>query len=150
MAENITIYKARKSVMGGGLIVLAILFFGLTLPLIIEGSPVEEGKLLGLGIFWVMGILLTIVPLGACLEVGEDYIKTYLFGFTTTPKIHASDVQVIVYRNLFHGGLGFGKGITFRALRNGRSKAYSISEAVYGKKAIGHAKQILEQNIRSK
>ena len=145
MAENIKIYRARKSVMGGGLVVLAILFFGLTLPLIIEGSAVEERKLLGLGIFWIVGILLTVVPLGANLEVGEDYVKTYLFGFTTTPKIRASDVQVLVHGNLFHGGLGFGKGINFRALRDGRSKAFSISEAIYGKEALAHAKRVLER-----
>lgn len=137
-------YKARKSVMGGGLVVLAIVFFGLTLPLIIEGTQVSTSKLLGLLSFWVLGLLLTFIPLGAKLEVGKDYIRTYLFNFTTTPKISASEVQVIQYRNIFHGGLGYGKGVIFRALRGGRSKAYSVAEAIYGKEGVADAKRALE------
>jgi len=125
--------------------VLAILFFGLTLPLIIESSQIPTSKLFGLISFWILGLLLTFVPLGAKLEVGKDYIKTYLFGFTTTSKISASDIQVLEYRNVFHGGLGYGKGITFRALRDGNSKAYSVADAIYGKEAIAHAKRALEQ-----
>jgi hypothetical protein len=78
---NITIYKAKFSVIGGGLVVLPLLSFGLTLPLIVEGAPVPLGQLLGLATFWLLGIALTVVPLGARLEVGEDYVKTYLFGF---------------------------------------------------------------------
>ncbi len=131
--------------MGGGLVVLVLVFFGLTLPLIFEGRPVETIKLLGLSSFWFIGIILTVVPLGARLEIGEGYIKTYLFGFTTTPKIRRSDIQVMVYRNVFYGGLGYGKGINFRALIGGRSKAYSIAEAIYGKEAIAHARRVLEK-----
>ncbi len=130
--------------MGGGLVVLAIVFFGLTLSLIVEGSPVPATKLFGLSSFWVIGILLTVLPLGAKLEVGQDYIKTYLFNFTTTRKIRSSDVQVISYGDLFRGGLGFGKGISFRAVIDGKSRAYSVSEAIYGKEAVAHAKRVLE------
>jgi hypothetical protein len=142
--SDVTFYKARKSVMGGGLVVLAIVFFGLTLPLIVEGAMIPTTKLLGLISFWVLGLLLTFVPLGAKLEVGKDYIKTYLFNFTTTSKISASEIQVLNYGNVFRGGLGYGKGISFRALKNGNSKAYSISEAIYGKDAVAHAKRVLE------
>jgi hypothetical protein len=141
------IYRPRKSIMGGGLAEMTIVFFGLTLPLVLEGAPVPTGKLVGLGIFWAMGILLTVMPLGARLEVGEDYIKTWFWGFGTTPKIHSSDVQVIGYGNVFLGGLGFGKGINFRALSNGKSKAYSIGEIVYGTEAIAHARRVLESQM---
>lgn len=145
MKTNMTIYKARKSTMGGGLVVLIIVFFGLSLPLIIEAGSVEIPKLVGLGSFWVLGILLTVVPLGARLEVGEDYIKTYLFGFVTTPKICSSDVEELVHGNLFHGGLGFGKGVSFRAVIGGKSKVYKIGEIIYGKKAIEHVKRVLKK-----
>lgn len=130
--------------MGGGLVALAIVFFGLTLPLIVEGVPIPTPKMLALISFWTLGILLTFVPLGAKLEVGADYIKTYLFNLTTTQKIYSSEVQVLQYGNIFRSGLGYGKGISFRVLKNGRSKAYNLSEAIYGKEAIAHARQVLE------
>jgi hypothetical protein len=60
LGEEIAIYKPPLSVMGGGLIVLGIVFFGLTLPLIIEGAPVAATKLLALGGFWLLGIVLTL------------------------------------------------------------------------------------------
>ena len=91
--------------------VLVIVLFGLTLPLIVAGLPVPPQKSIALSVFWLMGIALTLLPLGGKLEIGEDYIKTYFFGFTTTPKIRSSDTQVIAYGSLYYGGLGFGKGI---------------------------------------
>jgi hypothetical protein len=47
MNANVTLYKPRLSVMGGGLVIFPLLFFGLTLPLIIEGAPVPMEQLLG-------------------------------------------------------------------------------------------------------
>jgi hypothetical protein len=129
--------------MGGGLTMLAIVFFGLTLPLIVEGAPLEMKKLMALAGFWAMGIVLTILPLLWKLEVGQDYVKTYFLGFCVM-NVRSSDVQVLVYGNLFVGGLG-GKGLTFRALTRGRSKAYSIGEAFYGKEAIAHVRRVLER-----
>jgi hypothetical protein len=149
---NITIYKPKLSVMGGGLVIFPLLFFGLTLPLIIEGAPVPLEQLLGLATFWLLCIALTVVPLGARLEVGEDYIKSYLFGFTTTPKIHRSDVDQIRYENLTAWGISLGKGIKIWRKDAGRSQfsikpkwAFdaSIGESAYGKEAIDHARRVL-------
>src|SRR5436190_1302494 len=123
---DVTFYKARKSTMGGGIVVLLIVFFGLTLPLIMEGAVILAGKLIALLCFWIVGLLLTILPLGAKLEVGKNYIKTYLFNFPTTKKISAEDVELLNYGKIFRGGLGYGNGITFRTLVNGKSKSYSI------------------------
>jgi hypothetical protein len=49
--------------MGAGLVVIVLVFCGLTLPLIIQGTPVSTGRLLGLISFWEIGIVLTIAPL---------------------------------------------------------------------------------------
>jgi hypothetical protein len=137
---------------GRGLVIFPLLFFGLTLPLIIEGAPVPLEQLLGLATFWLLCIALTVVPLGARLEVGEDYIKSYLFGFTTTPKIHRSDVDQIRYENLTAWGISLGKGIKIWRKDAGRSQfsikpkwAFdaSIGESAYGKEAIDHARRVL-------
>ena len=147
MENNLTIYKAKKSVMLGGLFLLALVFLGFTLPLLIAGNPIETGKLWGLIGFWIIGVILTVLPLGAKLEVGSNYIKTYLFGFTTTEKVFSSDVKELIYGNIFGGGFGFGKGIIFRTLVDGKKKAYNISEANYGKEAVAHARRVLEQKV---
>lgn len=130
--------------MGGGLVVLAIVFFGLTLPLIVEGAPVGAGKLLGLIGFWVMGIILTLIPLAFKLEVGETYVRTYFFYFRIL-NLLPSNIEAMEYDNLFHGGLGVGKGLNIRINLNGKSKNTSIGENIYGKEAIMHAKRVLEQ-----
>src|SRR5215471_6286939 len=111
MENNNKIYKPKKSVMGGGLVVLAVIFFGLTLPLIVEGSPVEIEKLLGLVGFWLLGIILTLIPFLFKLEVGRDYVKSYFLGFCIR-DVRASNVQALEYGNLMRvGGLGYGKGL---------------------------------------
>jgi RHS repeat-associated protein len=69
---DVAVYKPQLSVMGGGLVLLPLLFFGLTLPLIIEGAPVEATKLLGLVGLWLVGIAVTVGPLGGRLEIGQD------------------------------------------------------------------------------
>ena len=67
--------------MGGGLVVLAIVFFGLTLPVLVEGAPITLQKLVGLAGFWTFGIILTAIPFMFKLEVGANYIKSYVLGF---------------------------------------------------------------------
>ncbi|ANV99353.1 hypothetical protein [Bradyrhizobium icense] len=136
--NGVTIYKANKLVGLPALLIPALL----VIPVLNAEVPLEN-RLIGLGIFLVITVAIVVVPFGARLEVGDNHVATYLFGFSTMPKIYRSDIQVIVYRNLFHGGLGAGKGISFRALIRGRSKAYSIGEAMYGKEAITHARRVL-------
>jgi RHS repeat-associated protein len=143
--EEVTVYKPALSVMGGGLIVLAIVFFGLTLPLIIEGAPLETTKLMGLAGFWLIGIALTLYPLGFELEVGSDYVHGSLYGLTIS-DVHSSDVRAVVYGNLFFGSLG-GKGLTYRTIINGRSKTYTVGEIIYGKEAIEHARRVLSSGL---
>jgi len=136
--NGVTIYKANKLVGLPALLIPALLI----IPVLNSEVPLES-RLIGLGIFLVITVAIVVVPFGARLEVGDNHVATYLFGFSTMPRIYRSDIQVIVYRNLFHGGLGAGKGISFRALVRGRSKAYSIGEAMYGKEAIAHARRVL-------
>jgi RHS repeat-associated protein len=139
--EEVTVYKPPLSVMGDGLIVLGIVFVGLTLPLIIEGAPVVATKLMALGGFWLLGIVLTLYPLGFELEVGSDYVRSSLYGLTIS-DVRSSDVRAVVYGNLFFGSLG-GKGLTYRTVINGRSKTYTVGEIIYGKEAIEHARRVL-------
>jgi RHS repeat-associated protein len=150
---NATIYKPKLSAMGGGLFVLAILFFGLTLPLIIEGAPVPIERLLGLAMFWVIGIALTIVPVSFKLEVGDDYITTCFAGFRMK-KIYASDVKKIKYENITAWGISMGKGIKIWTKDDGKrgfvikpTWAFdaSIGESAYGEEAIAHARRVLER-----
>ncbi|OGZ45217.1 MAG: hypothetical protein A3C84_02700 [Candidatus Ryanbacteria bacterium RIFCSPHIGHO2_02_FULL_48_12] len=143
MDKNVKVYRANKFYSLPILLVPLLLL----IPLFEAGMPIESGRLVGYGILSLLATVLAVIPFGARLEIGEDYIKTYLFGLTTTPKIHASDIQVLEYGNLFRGGLGYGKGINFRALRGGKSKAYSIGESIYGKEAIAHAKRVLESQL---
>jgi hypothetical protein len=150
--DGVTIYAANLSVAGGGLIVIAIIFFGLTLPVWLDGSAMPVHELLGLGGFWVLGIALTVIPLGAKLEVGEDYIQTSLFGFATMPKVERSDVQELRCENMTAWGISTGKGIKIWKRRTDKSLssvkprwAYdaSVAESIYGKEAVAHARQVL-------
>ena len=70
--DGVTIYSANRSATGAGLFIIAIVFFGLTLPQLLEGSAIPMRELIGLESFWLIGIALTVIPLGAKLEVGED------------------------------------------------------------------------------
>ncbi len=143
---SIKIYKSKKSMTGGGLVVLAIVFFGLTLPLIVAGLPVPSEKIFGLSVFWLLGIALTILPLGFKLEVSDDFVRTSFFGIRLR-ELHPSNIQVLEYGNLFRfGGLGVGKGLKgWETTANGGNKYFSIGESAYGKDAIIHAKRVLER-----
>ena len=153
MNKDIRVYKPNRFYnLVNGLTLLALFFFGLTLPVLIEltgGVPVETRKLIGLGGFWFIGIILTLAPFGFKMEVGNDYVKTYFLGLSLG-KTYASDVQVLFYGNLFQGGIGFGKGLRYRVQINGRSKSYSIGEKFWGKEAFAHAKRVLESQLPKK
>jgi hypothetical protein len=81
MNEIVHFYKPKKSAMGGGLFVLAIVFFGLTLPVCLEGEALSQTKLLGLIGFWFFGIMLTVIPLMFRLEIGADFVRGYTNGY---------------------------------------------------------------------
>ena len=63
MGDEVTIYRSKKLNMLAGVFVIALLFFGLTLPPIISGEQMSYSKLLGLVGFWFFGIFLTLAPL---------------------------------------------------------------------------------------
>jgi hypothetical protein len=123
---------------------LVILLFPLllTLPHLASGM-IESHELQGLAGFWAPGILLAVAPFGFRLEVEKDHVRSYFLHFRLS-DVDSLHVQVVAYGNLFRGGLGFGKGLRYRARVNGKSKAYSIGENFYGKEAIAHAKRVLE------
>jgi hypothetical protein len=90
-----------------------------------------------------LSVLLAIIPFVAKLEVGKDYLRPYLLGFPLL-TLSSKDVVDIEYGSLFRGGLGQGKGLNIRFLKNGKSKTTSIGEKFWGKEAIQHAKRVLE------
>jgi hypothetical protein len=139
-----TSYKSKKTTMRAGLVVIVLLFFGLTLPLIIQGTTVPMGQLIGLGGFWFLGIMLTVLPLGLRLDVGAEHVKIYLFGLLTR-DVCASNVQSVEYATLTAWGLfGLGKGLKgWEKTKTGR-KYFSIGENTYGKTAIENVRRVLD------
>jgi hypothetical protein len=143
--EEITIYKVNKAMMGGGLVALVIVFLGLTIPIIVQGTPVPAGQLYGLAGFWVIGIVLTIVPLCFRMEIDNDSVRSFFLGFMIR-DLHASNIQSIEYTNLKGWGvLSFGKGLKGWEKTGRGSKYFSIGDNAYGKEAIDHARRVLEK-----
>ena len=102
-----------------------------------------ESRLIGGGIFLFITLAIIFIPIGSRLEVGNDFIRTKVFGFRVL-ELNRSQIQVVNYGNLFHGGLGVGKGLNIRALVKGKSKTTSLGEKFYSKEAIEHAKRVLQ------
>src|SRR5215471_11660940 len=145
--NNTKIYRARKSASGAGVVVLILLFFGLTLPMIIAGGNIETRRLVALCLFWVMGIPLTIAPFAFKLEVGPNYVRSYFMGFRIR-DLRASNIETIEYGNLFPAGLGVGKGIRgWEKTAKGGHKYFSIGEAAYGREAIANARDVLQHQL---
>jgi hypothetical protein len=144
--NDVTVYKVNKSTMWGGLFILVIIFFGLTLPLLIGGSPISTEKLVGLIGFSIMGILLIVVPLCFRMEIDKDSVKAYFLNFQIR-DLRPSNIQSLEYTNLMGWGvLPFGKGLRgWEKTKTGGRKYFSIGEGAYGKVAIEHAQRILEQ-----
>ena len=147
MKDSLKFYNPKRGVMGGGLVVLSIAFFGLTLPLMVEGSPVSLGKLLGLSGFWLLGLILTLIPFTFKLEIGQDFIKSYFFGFCIR-ELHASNIIALEYGNIVRfGALNYGKGLKgLEKTKDGGRKYFSMGENFYGKEAIDEARRALSNN----
>ena len=147
MENSLKLYSPKKEVMGGGLVVLAIAFLGLTLPLIVEGSPVPLGKLLGLSGFWLLGTVLTLIPFTFKLEIGPDFIKSYFFGFCIR-ELHAANIIALEYGNIVRfGAVNYGKGLKgLEIAKDGGRKYFSMGENFYGKEAIGEARRALSNS----
>jgi len=144
--NTITVYRTRKSVLWVGFIILALILL-LALSTLTQGTPIRTGQWVGLGGFVLMGIALTVLPLGFRLEIGEDYVKSYFLGFCVR-DIHASTIQSVKYGNLFgFGGLGAGKGLRIWERTKSGKRYTSIGESAYGKEAIEHARRVLEANV---
>jgi hypothetical protein len=149
MNRNVKAYKPDKSANAlNGLVLISLVFFLLTLPHLVSGI-IEKHELQGLVGFWLMAVGLAAAPFGFRLEVGDDYVESYFLGFSLGAT-RASDVEIVNYGNLFTGGLGFGKGLRYRARVNGRSKWYSIGERFWGKQAFSHARHVLESQISNR
>lgn len=144
MENKVTVYKAKKSFLWGVLFLFLLVFLGLTLPRLIEGT-FESHHIKGLLGFYAIISILALVPFVSKLKVWEDHVETYFLGFRTS-NIHSSDILVIEYGNLMRfGGLGYGKGIKVWAkTKSGRKRYFDVGENMYGKEAIAHAKRVLE------
>jgi len=148
MENDVTIYKAKKSNMSGGLFVLAIFFFGFTLPAIIVGELPPQRELIGQVIFLLGGIFLTVIPLGASMEVGRDYVKWRVFGIRTS-YLRAADIEEIHYTKIIRWAVvGMGNGLAGWAKASYGHKYFSFSETWFGKEAIMHAKRVLESGLK--
>ena len=80
------------------------------------------------------------------LEVGENRVKTFFFG-NCIRDLQKERIQSMEYRNLFLGGLGFGKGlIGWEKNSNGKNKHFSIGERFWGREVVIHVKQVLSSN----
>ncbi len=86
---------------------------------------------------------MALAPFVIKLEIAGDTVKSFFLGFCTK-ELKASDIKSLTHRDLFPGGLGFGKGLIIHAVDKGVSKRFSIGENLYGKEAIEHVKRVLE------
>lgn len=143
--DSVAIYKAKKSMLWAVFGVFLLVFLGLTLPRLIEGT-LETRHMQGLAVFYLVIFVLGITPFFAKLVVGKDYVKSYYFGLCTA-NIRASEILVVEYGRLMRfGGLGFGNGLKIATgTQGGRTKYYSIGESLFGADAIKHARQVLEK-----
>lgn len=136
-----TIYRTRRPYILGSLFLFVFPFL-LTLVVFTEGQAAQPNEWIGIGIFWVLSLLVVLIPFGFKLEVGNDYVKSYFFGILIK-TLKSSDITVVKYDNLFRGGLGFGKGLHVRT-KTGLNKIFSFGENLYGKEAIDHVQRVLE------
>ena len=134
-----TIYKANKLYGLPALLIPLLLIFP-----VLNSEVSLEGRFVGFALFLLITLMIILIPLGARLEVGGDFVRTRIFGLLLL-ELHPSDVQAITYGNLFRGGLGYGKGLNILAVVNGKGRRTSIGERLYGKAAVAHAKRVLEQ-----
>ncbi len=139
MDNRVTTYKANK-LYSIPLVIVPVL---LLVPLLESGTPIDSGKLFGFMILSLLALFLVLLPIPARLKINNDTVKSFFLGFCLM-ELKASSIQLVQYGNLFHGGLGIGKGLKIRAIVNGKSKGYTIGEKFYGKEAIAHAKRVLE------
>ena len=137
-----TIYRAKYSYIFTNSLIF-ILPLLLTIVTLTEGSAATSNEWIGLCGFWVIVVIITFIPLAFKLEVNDDFVKSYLFGFLMI-TLTSSNVKSVTYRNLFKGGLGFGKALIMYADVNGRRKRFSMGERLYGKEAINHVKNVLK------
>lgn len=134
------IYRVKTSFVAGNSI---ILIFPILLSVVtyFEGESVAEDAWLGVIIFWVLGLLITFSPLLARLEVGDNYIQsTFIF---KQRKITPEIVKNVSFGKFMRGGLGYGNAINFNVSNNRKYIPHSISEKMYGKEAIEHVMQVL-------
>ena len=138
MRRHTEIYKPRKT-LGLPALFVPILLIG---PLLNNLVPLRA-RLIGGGILILLSGGIAAAPLGAKLEVGEDFVKSTFFGIVMS-NISAKDVIAVEHGQLFRGGLGPGKGLRIVVEANGKRKTYTIGELFFGGNAIAHAKRVLE------
>lgn len=143
--DDVTIYRPKKSFLWAVFAIFLIVFFGLTLPRLLEGS-LETRHIQALGGFYLMTLIFGLAPFLSKLEVGKDYVRAFPFGFPGN-YIRASEIIVLEYGNLMRfGGLGYGKGLKIWVqTKSGSRKYYDIGELFYGKEAVDHVRRVLER-----
>lgn len=141
--DNMKTYKIKsKYILSNSIYFIFPLL--MTFAVVSDSDGIQVNEWIGISSFWFIGILVMVVFLFSKIEVGEDYIHPYFFGFSKR-KIYRKDIEVIEYGNLFRGGLGVGKGLKMWIKKSDNSLTYrSIGEKAYGKEAIAHIRKVLE------
>jgi hypothetical protein len=146
------IYRPKRAATKGGLILLIIIVV-YTLAILFErwayniSGAISGGATIALTLLYVIGVILTVLPLCFKLEVGSDYIKLSFLGMSYG-YTRSSDVKNIVYKDLtMFGGLRIGKGIYFERFISGKREVRSVGEVYFGKEGVADAKRALESNI---
>jgi len=137
------IYKPQRSFILGSSVALIFPII-LTVLSFSGGGEVPVNEIKGLIGFWALFIVLVIFPLAGKIEVGDNFIQHYFFGFSKR-KIFNHEVNSIQYQNVLFGGLGFGKGLKFYVKRGKKGFLHSIPEKMYGKEAIEHIQRVLSK-----
>lgn len=139
-------YKIKRSYILGN---SAVLIFPLVMTFVVlaEGEAARSNEWIGVGAFWLIGFVILIFLSTAKIEVGDNYVQPYFFGFRKR-KVQAIDIEVLEYGNLFRGGLGVGKGLKMWVKTPGRRKYLSIGEKAYGEEAIEHMRKVLTSNAK--
>lgn len=123
----------------------------LLIPLFINGESLKENELFAVIGAVVLVFLIVVATLGWKIKVSSNEAKNYFFGFLIT-TMNRSNVKSVAYKNLFRGGLGVGKGLIIQLTTDkGRIKTISIGEKLYGKDAIEHIRNVLDDknNIKN-
>lgn len=129
----------------------------LFLPAIFSVLALSDGELFRTPdffiLFWLVSLILVLIPLGYNLEIENDLITERFCGIkikkfqpNNVESVTCGSVSLFERVNPFFG-IPHGKGIVLLVNINGARKIYSFSEKLYGKKVIEDIKLMSKQAL---